>query len=288
VIVWQDEADLELWRRAGQRITAWQHLDADPTALAQHLAVAALAASSPLRAVLINGSTELRAELQAAALSEIELATRETRPIAEHAALQADAVLRGEAPWIELRRGELASGDPYRNVRRSLRLVMAAAAVFLITLTGVFFAKDWRQRNELARLTQQQAEAFRQAFPSARVPAAVVARMRSEHAKLQASRTAAKEVKPPTPALRVLVELLHALPAGEPFAVRELRIEDGQIDLDVHLRQHAGVNQIVESLEARGFAVSAPATARQDDASVSCRIFGELQLAGAQRAEEQP
>lgn len=289
IVMWQDAGAIELWRRDGERIKGWQHLEPDSRVVARQLAVETLTAGRPLRAVLINGSAELRAELECLGLADIELATRETKSIAKHAAAQAKAVLRGgEAPWIELRREGLAAGDPYRGLRGSLRMLSLAAAVFLITLTGVFFAKSWQFQNQLVRLNSQQAVSYSAAFPGARVPAALVARMKSEHAKLLGSHTAAEDVNIPVPALRVLLELLQALPSRERFVIRELRIEDGQIDLDVHLRQHASVNQVVQSLEARGFSVSAPATARQDDTSVSCRIFGALQLAAVPHQEGEP
>jgi type II secretory pathway component PulL len=288
VVLWQDGSAVELWRMANGRIMGWQHLEADPAIVDRHLAVESLTAGAPLRVAIINGA-ELRVGLRSLERPEFVLTTRDTKPLAEHAIAQADAVLRGaETPWIELRRDELAAGDPYRAVRGSLHLLAAAAAIFLITLAAAFFVKDWQYRAELARLTDEQAQYFRSAFPNTRIPGAVVARMRSEHAKLKGSRNAAADIKVPLPAMRVLVELLNALPSHEAFAVRELRIEDGQIDLDLRLRQHASVNNIVAGLESRGFAVNAPATARQDDASVTCRIFGELQLAGAERAEGGP
>jgi type II secretory pathway component PulL len=286
LVLWHEAGRVELWRTRQEKVAGWQHLTADPQTLARHLAVESLGASEPLTVLLINGPATLRTELDAIGLAELRLVTLDDKSLSEHALEQAQAVLGGkEVPWVELRRGVLAAGDPYRNVRRPLRLLAAAAAIFLVTLTAVFFVKARQYENELARLNRQQEEYYRSAFPGSRVPAAIVARMKSEQAKLVGSHQTAEDVDIPLPALRVLLELLRAIPTGERFAIRELRIEDGQVDLDVRLRQHASVNQFVGALESHGFLVNAPSTAREDDTSVACRIFGTLELASGPRED---
>src|SRR5438552_11652074 len=65
----------------------------------------------------------------------------------------------GRAPLIDFRRGELAAPDKLRLHRRPLNALLAAAAVLLIALAGVFLWRAHEYRDRARSSEQQLADA---------------------------------------------------------------------------------------------------------------------------------
>jgi len=274
VVVWQDESAAELARFEDRQLGQWHHVPADSRHVARLLAVEMLKRNEPARVALVNASPETRTACRQLEQARIELTEVDAPDLPESAVTAAAAALGGAAtPWFDLRRGDLSTGDPHRSIRGPLRLCLVAALLLMITLSGAFLTRSWQNRQQVREFQSQQAKLFHQAFPTTPVPAAILSRLRSEKTKLAGARGDTQNVRLPTPAMSVLFELLAALPERERFRLRELRIENGQLDLDVEVAEHAGVTVIVQALEDRGFEVSAPSTVRQSDDMVSSRIF---------------
>lgn len=275
LILWHDDSTLEMFRCRDGAVTKWCRWYADIQAATRQLAIESLNQIGGARCELINASNELF-ELD----FDIEFSNTETASLAERALQTCAAILDGNrSPLVELRREELAAGDPNRAVRGSLQLLFAAAAIFLIALTSVFWIKSAQYQRRTHELQQQQVAEFRDAFPESRVPAAVLSRLRSEHAKLAGARSGKGVVEFPVSALHVLFEFLSALPENQRYRFRECRIEDGKIDLDVELRSHNEANVLVGSFENRGFSVTAPTTVQQSEKTVTSRIFANIRAA---------
>ena len=278
-ILWHDEGCFELFECRDRVARRWVHWNKDPRAVARQLTVELLHQQKPLRCELINAEDGFTERITC-----VEFQRVETETLSNHALQSATSVLEGSAsPLVELRREELAAGDPHRAVRGSLRLLFTAAAVFLVALTSALWIKCLRVNQELAELQQRQVAAFQQAFPRSRVPAAVLSRLRSEHAKLVGARSGKTDVELPVSALHVLFELLGALPEDQRYRFRELRIEDGRVDVDLELRSHNDANLLVSSFESRGFSVSAPASVQEGQRTVASRIFADIRSTNWER-----
>ena len=281
LVLWREDPSLDLFHCCGRAVTNWCHWSDDPRAAARQLAVESLSGRQPVRCHIVNAADSVT-DLG----SGIEFHRVETKSLAEHALQAAASVLEGNSsPSIELRREELAAGDPNRALRGSLRFLYVAAAICLTVLASVFWFKSVQYRWRSEELQRQQAAAFREAFPQARVPAGVLSRLRSEHGKLRSARSWQGDTELPVSALHVLFEFLAALPDQQRYRFREFRIEDGKIDVDVELRSHNGANVLVSSFENRGFAVSAPTTVQQNPQTVSSRIFADLRADSGQGGE---
>jgi hypothetical protein len=279
VVLWQDDREIELFRFHDKSVSAWRHFHADERAVASQLAVESLTRFTPLRCELINTSEQY-------AQNGLECRERETGSVAEHALRTAELVLAGSrSPLIELRREELAAGDPSRPVRGSLHYLYAAAVLLLVAVTSVLWIRSIQYQRRTDELLRQQVTCFKEAFPQSPVPVAILSRLGSERTRLSGARSGNGDVEFPVSALHVLLEFLSALPADQKYRFRECRIEDGRIDLDVEVRSHNEANVLVSSFGKRGFSVTAPTTVQQGPQTVSSRIFAELRAAGRSREE---
>lgn len=281
LVLWQDNATFDLFRCRDKAVSKWCHFQEDAHAATRQLAVESLNHPGAEQCELINtpdGFVKVG--------SGIEFRDIKTGTLAEHALQTAAAILQGvKSPLVELRREELAAGDPNRAVRGSLQFLYVAAAIFLVALTSVFWIKSAQNQRRTDEALQQQVADFREAFPQSRVPTAVLSRLRSEHAKLAGARRGKGNVEFPVSALHVLFEFLSALPENQRYRFRECRIEDGTIDLDVELRSHNEANVLVSSFENRGFSVTAPTTVQQSEKTISSRIFADIRAADEQEGD---
>ena len=139
---------------------------------------------------------------------------------------EAARVASGGAPLLDLRRGPLAPADPLAKVRTPLIAAGMAALLLLASLTGtaLWRAAAWDTVAQEHR--REQAAAFLLAFPGRDVPAAPLARLRSEAARSRGVTAQPAQAARPS-ALLVLRNVLTHLPAPDErrFRVLELRIE---------------------------------------------------------------
>ncbi len=271
VILWHEDATVDLFRVGKQQLLGWQHLPAQSDPLRQELTLTLLDETAPKTIVVINGSPELHDVLEtipAHDVRDISMPSQE-----QHAARDAGQILRGKrTPWFELRRGALTNGDPARPYRGSLVSLYLAAALMLLTLTGACWWRAQQLRDQLAGVGRQQADVFESAFPGTPVPSAVLSRLSSEHTKVVGSRRVSSDLPVPRPALDVLYSLLQGLPDDVRFRLTEIQIENGELRLDIELRNHSDAGKMAGALESQGFRVVPPSTTQREDQAVQSRL----------------
>jgi type II secretory pathway component PulL len=194
------------------------------------------------------------------------------------AARSANRLLQGQAtPWYDLRRGRLAESDPLRAYRAPLRWLTLAVAALLVTTIAMSFWRTARIENELRRISQQQEDVFKAAFPETRVPAAVISRIRSEHRKSLGSRKTGDAVPTPQSAMRVLDAFLASVPKELRCNVTQVAIRDGELNADIEFRNHAAAGTLAAALEASGFTMLPPSTDQINPTTVASQLQGTYQ-----------
>lgn len=165
---------------------------------------------------------------------------------------------------FDLRRGALGPSDPLRAIGSQLRWVGIAATLLLLALSIGGWWRTHRIEQQVANVRAEQNALFRQSFPDARVPAALLKRVRSEHMKVLGSRGESTQVDIPVSAPHVLRKLVAALPADVRFRFKSIRVLDGRVDLDLQVRNPVDAGTLATSLSAAGFEVKPPGTTQQD------------------------
>ncbi len=275
-LVWRDEGVVHVLRLRDGRPCGWQwHADEAEPIAAEIRSHSKEPDDELPRWIVVNGD-----DMFVSSIDSLDCAVQrvETEPLREHARrIAADLLTGRQLAWVELRRGELARGAPHRAVRRAAAVLAAALLLLAVSWFAALGWKTLRNHARAAELDRQQAEVYRDLFPGKRVPPAVAARLRSEHARRFAARRIPSSVHLPTPALTVLRDFLQSLPKTTRVHVRELRIENGSLDLHADLRRHADATELAEALRAHHFEVPPPSTEQNSDHSVSVRLFAQWQ-----------
>lgn len=284
LIAWQHDSNVEIFRigtaKSGRLILRdWRHLtDADATSLAREVAASCLRYGSedpgqPPRVAFIGVDPAFRAAVSE--LTQAELQINDSVSFDEQAHIGAAKALTGKAkPWIELRRGELVAGDPHRAVRKERQWCLWAAAAFLLACATFFWMKSFQYKQHVQAIQQRQEELFREVFPQTRVPSAVASRLRSEHAKLVGARGQEAAVRLPPSALNVLHELVTGMPEDIRWQADQIRIEDGQIDIDLDVRSIGKAGALADALQNNGFTIEPPTTEHNESDAVTVRLHG--------------
>ena len=257
-VVWQIDSAVELFELKNGRPHLWRTFQDDPESLARELKIAqvggepsaadsllALGLSDKMRRDVCQACGEGAIVVEQPSLSSVMLKA-------------AAAVLSGsEPPWIELRRGGLGQYDPYRPIRRSLRLCGFAVACLLVMLSAAVWIRADKYAASADALQLEQEDIFRQVFPGKDVPVGVRTRLTSECQKLAATKAQSED----TPQLESVIALLHdalaALPEKVRYRLLELDLESGQVHLEGELRQHGDADALAAGLRSRGFRVVA-------------------------------
>ncbi|MEQ1824846.1 MAG: hypothetical protein ABL921_02840 [Pirellula sp.] len=174
---------------------------------------------------------------------------------------RAETLLAGRAnPCVDLRRNELASADPWRRNRAAITRLVIAACILAATVCGtlLWYGAAYQRRSDF--LVARQQELFRTAFPDQRVPAAILSRIRSEHAKVMGVRKTNAATAAPKSSLVALRQILESLGTEFPFEIEEIRIETHRVALDVKLLSQQDAGRFAASLASKGFTVEPPAT----------------------------
>lgn len=274
-VVWVETDVAHVVRLQSHRPLRWRLVSNHPNSILTEVA-SQTTDGKPARWIIVNEPPHSPAPIESLPNVEVERVTTDT--LEDHASQLAAGALAGqESLWFELRRGNLALGSPWRAVQRPLAALAASACLFILTWFAVFGFLTLRNRHLVREAYAEQEQVFRQALPNANVPAAVLSRLRSEHARRAAARRGPKHLQLPLPALGVLRDFLEGLPANQRIYVRELRIENGNLDLVADVPTHAAANALAESLRRQGFQVPPPATVQNDDHTVSVRLFAKWQ-----------
>lgn len=194
----------------------------------------------------------------------------------EHASQFAGEVVSGNAtPWIELRRGALANGDPNRPFRKSLNWFIASAAALLILFSLVCWYRAGVYESQAQGFADEQRTLFKSVFPGIRTNAPI-SRLRSEHRRLMSSRQTNSDVQLPVSAIEPTVKLLAATPTDLKVRLKELRVEDGKFDLAAEVKSYEDASRLARSLEQSGFAVTPETQEQLDRGRISMKLRGAM------------
>ena len=252
----------------GQGIRGWNRITKDETSIKLHHAATQ---SDHDRVTIVGRSAEVAAWLTGAGYRV------ETHPNAAlELALQGAALYEKhpESAWPNLLRAELAPSDSLHAILGSLRIAVVAGALLLLCVVLGSWWRRGRIDSEIASIRMHQRSAFKSAFPDARVPAALLRRVRSEHTKMKGSRGATSNIDLPVAAPKVLGDLLKGIPEGLRFQVDRIDISDGNLDLDVLVVNDTDAGKIANALANAGFVVNPPITEQTDSQMFQCQITG--------------
>jgi len=272
VVVWQDGDAVDLFELIDGRPHIWRTFPAAMEVLAREVRLLQIiSGSSNLDEMMAcNVSEQLLGVLRRAAGDAV--VTVESFP--ESAAVEAAAaILSGrQEPWIELRRGEFGEYDPYRPIRRRLRLFATAVACLLLSLSVVVWIRAEKYEQVAEKCQREQGEIFCRVFPGKPVPIGVRSRLESEYRKLAGTTGQIEGVPRLESATLLLRDALTPLPEDLRFRLLEIRLEENGLYLDGEVRQHGDADRLAISLRASGFEVDAPRTEQLAEKGVSVVI----------------
>ncbi|TWU58429.1 hypothetical protein Poly51_12070 [Rubripirellula tenax] len=260
------------------RIAAWKHLPLDSDAILQHIA---LDIGSDQKTYIISDNIDTLEMLKSASLGSESMG----ESLSDHIQFGAAAYLADQSgPWFDLRRDRLAPTDRLRALRTQLRFLAIAASLFCIAVAAGGWYRKSRIEAEVASVLNRQQDVFKAGFPGTKPPAAIVRRVRSEHAKVIGSR-GTPAVNVPTPAARVLRLVLASLPTETRFRIEGISINDGSVRLDLQVRSPVDAGKIASSLSVAGFNVNPPVTNQKDTQTFTSTI--EAQWKGRPSVDDQ-
>ena len=177
-----------------------------------------------------------------------------------------DAILKGAdqvateqwGNWYDLRRGELGALSQ-RNAGQ--RPIIFAAVALTCLLLAIAIGGWWRSRileKEVMEVRSAQVELFRQVFPAAPVPAALMSRVRSEHSRMTHSRTDAPSEHGPDSATDVMQRLVTGLPQQMRFRITRIEVRGAEVEVDVQVRSPQEIGEFATALSDHGFEVDPP------------------------------
>jgi hypothetical protein len=195
---------------------------------------------------------------------------------------RANSILsRRDNPCVDLRRDELAGQDPMRRDRPALMRLALAFGILVVTLCGALLWNAYLYRETAGLYKMKQQQVFRSAFPTQRTPAAILARLKSEHTKAKGTRKTDTKTESPQSALLTLHGILDSLTDDFPFEIDNIRIENGRFTLEIELRSQQDAGRIVALLSHRGFDVEPPSTTlingERIQAKINARVVASLQ-----------
>ena len=255
---------------AEQSILAWRVSECDVDAIARDL----MLLNSGDTPLLLLGS-----ERDVASVTGVSRLGAEFIDIdcAELSRTRAATLLSGRRkPWVDLRRDQLAKHDRWRRHRGAISRFVFAASLLLATVCGTLL---WRARQHHAMAdtyNQRQQELFQTAFPGQRVPAAILARLRSETAKASGVRKTDRSTSVPQSALMVLGRAIVSLSDEFPFEVEEIRIDQGSFAMELTLMSQQDAGKVAAALAANGFSVEPPATTLVDGDRIQASLFATI------------
>jgi hypothetical protein len=144
----------------------------------------------------------------------------------------------------------------------------------MLVVASACYWRAERMRGAAAKLNQQQMELVRSALPGQKLTSAVLARLKSEHAKLSGSRATNNAVRLPTSVLPVMRQVIDSLPADVSILVHELRLEGDEIYVDVELAAFQEAGLLAQALQASGLSMSPPSTSIIKGGKIRAQLRG--------------
>lgn len=176
-------------------------------------------------------------------------------------------------PLINLRRDALDVSDRLRKVKGHVFAVMAAAAVLLLALIGVFMwrAHAYQQADE--RYDAAVASLYHETFGDRPQPTSVRRRLNTRLRELKGlagQEFDDVESMEKISALWLLHDLLERIPGDQRACVLNIKIEGDYLSLDGQARTHSDADRIAAALRRDGrFEVEPPSTSNLKDGGVS-------------------
>jgi type II secretory pathway component PulL len=163
-----------------------------------------------------------------------------------------------QAPLINLRQHDLAAADKLRLHRRALNVLLASAAILLITLTGLFVFRSHQYQQQARQSSDQLSRAFTSHFPAWEVPGNIKAVIESEHRRLITSPSADLPPQATASAVPVLYSLLANLPPDTTMNVQHLTANADSLDLEAQLKSYEEADLIAAAARKAGLEVPPP------------------------------
>ncbi|MCC6680512.1 MAG: hypothetical protein IT445_06375 [Phycisphaeraceae bacterium] len=216
---------------------------------------------------------------------------------------------QGFAAYIDLRRGQLARGDRIHRVQTPFYAAVAATIVLLLSICATSLWRGHQYTLMVQEMQNSQQELFHQAFPDQKVPAGIVARLRSEHRKLAAMSGQGEQLPDWHSSLdslhRTLTSIAYLMGGhtfGAPgsskgskggeglrFRVLELRLDRDDLYLDGQARSHSDADRIASTMRSDGqFVIDPPRTENLPDKGIAFTLVGKLNSAMVSPAPEKP
>lgn len=187
---------------------------------------------------------------------------------------------------LNLRCGALAFSGRFARLFRRLQTALAAFVMLLAVWAVDLHSRAQEFRTATADLRPLMSEMYGNVFPGAALQPGAALRVRSERIKLEGL-TGSVEVDPAGgPSNLVSFELLHAVTAGIPAAMKlnlsEVIIDEDGIRLAGQTTSHEAAGELVRSLnEAAGVRADPPRTKLRPDKTVDFRIAARKAVGNA-------
>ena len=232
-----------------ETILSWNHLATDESALRRQL----LLDHAESDRTMVVGADPRQLELIRSIVPEARLdETRLGQSVRRGASLLLD---NRSQRWFDLRRDALGPSDPLRAISKQLRWVAVAAAICFLALAIGGWWRSSRIDSEIDSIRNQQADLFREAFPDARIPGAVLTRVRSEYTRVAKSRGKNLDVEIPPSATMILRELIAALPDNIRYQIEEIVIDNGTAKIPIVVNKSGDAGDIADAIKRHGFQV---------------------------------
>ncbi len=188
----------------------------------------------------------------------------------QSAARGAAALLAGKpAGWVDFRRDALSPGSRWQRLGAPLRLAGALALALVLTAGALMIRRAGRYEQVAHDHQDAQAAAFRKLYPNTPVPPSVLARLRSQAARLAGVSGTGHELPTQSRVLDQLRAILAHLPPSTRLRIVEIRVDAAGIFLEGQVRTHPDAQTLARALAQGGFAVEAPRTENLSAGGVS-------------------
>jgi type II secretory pathway component PulL len=253
---------------------AWQLCDMDPVSIEQNVRILNI---DSLPVFVVGNSQD--AEILSAGLGiEHQIANQDLSSLIKKRA--GKLLTAGEFPWVDLRRDVLASQDPWRRYQGSIVRLAVATCVFFAVACGTFAWRATHYQSLANQYKAKQEDIFRETFPGQRVPAAILARLKSEYAKAKGVRTTDTATALPESALSILRKIIESFTKDFSFEVLDIRIENNRLAMDIELSTQQDAGKIAAALARQGFRVEPPATTLVDGDRIRATLIGAYDPTG--------
>ncbi len=274
-----DGSGAELWVMNGTQPLEWQHIpDADESVL-MAIQLKLLKESVPVAVACQRLSAETIERLRGVAELQVETLEDDSDGFVNDWPASAARILHGRdtAP-LELRREQLlmaANGGAGQTLSDWL---VVSVMLLLISVGAAFLLRAEQAHTNREVIVEQQKTVYRDVFPDQKMRQAVRTRLQSELRRLQGLRGEGADVPDSVAATEALCRVLQSFPDDLRYRILDIRIDNGEIFLDGHVREHSHADTIAAELRKLGITVAAPQSFRlpRGAGGVGFRITAEL------------